>query len=123
MERVSEVLQLPVVIEGSGSLALECQPLKELGFLLGRCAAEGGVLQECPEPWLLGEGWCGFSLSEFESLHVAGDHLPVEDDLQVERLEVDVPGFDQRIQKRDAAFDRRSEEHTSELQSQSNIVC
>ena len=46
MERVSEVLQLPVIIEGSRPFFLEPQLLQKLDFLLGGIAAEGSILKE-----------------------------------------------------------------------------
>src|SRR2546430_5931319 len=84
VERVSEVLQLPVIVEGRRPLALELQPLEKLDFLRGRRAAERRILEEFLEPGLLADRLFGFPLDKLES---------------------------------------RSEEHTSELQSQSNLVC
>src|SRR2546430_665331 len=52
MERVSEVLQLPVIVEGRRPLALELQPLEKLDFLRGRRAAERRILEEFLEPGL-----------------------------------------------------------------------
>src|SRR3972149_8849170 len=52
METVSEVLQLPVVIEGRRPFSRESEVLEKLDFLLGRIAAEGRILQECGEPRL-----------------------------------------------------------------------
>ncbi len=46
MERVSEALPLPVIVQGGRPLALELQPLEKLDFFCGRAAAEGRVLQE-----------------------------------------------------------------------------
>ena len=53
MQRVSEVLQLPIIIERRRPLALEPQPLEEVDFLLRRIAAEGRVLEEGLKPRLL----------------------------------------------------------------------
>src|SRR5438093_5429553 len=99
MERVSEVLQLPVIIERRRPLVLELQPLEKLDFLRGRRAAEGRVLQEFLEPGLLSDRLCGCQLDKCESLRLPGDDAVVQDDLQTERRQVDVPGFDQRIQE------------------------
>src|SRR3989442_16033647 len=73
MERVSEVLQLPVIVEGRRPLALELQPLEKLDFLRGRRAAEGRILQERLEPGLFDEVLFGLELDELELLHVPGD--------------------------------------------------
>src|SRR5438309_9906952 len=97
MERVSEVLQLPVIVEGRRPLALELQPLEKLDFLRGRGAAEGRILKELPQPRLFADGLFGFPLDKLESLHLPRDDAVVQDDLQTERREVDVPGFNQRI--------------------------
>src|SRR5213594_3148853 len=50
MERVSEVLQLPVIVEGRRPRVLEPQLLEKLDFLRSRGAAEGRILKEFLEP-------------------------------------------------------------------------
>jgi hypothetical protein len=55
MERVSEVLYLPVIIERRRPFSFESQLPEKGDFLLGRIAAEGRILQECFEPWLFVE--------------------------------------------------------------------
>jgi len=55
MERVSEVLQLPIIVERRRPLAMELEPLEKLDFLRGRRAAQGPVLQEPLEPRLFDE--------------------------------------------------------------------
>src|SRR5947208_2774497 len=104
MERVSEVLQLPVIVDGRRPLALELQPLEKLDFLRGRRAAERRILEEFLEPGLLADRLFGFPLDKLESLRLPWDDAVVEDNLQTERRQVDVPGFNQRIQERDAVF-------------------
>src|SRR5437773_53747 len=104
MERVSEVLQLPVIVEGRRPLALELQPLEKLDFLCGRRAAERRILEEFLEPGLLADRLFGFPLDKLESLRLPWDDAVVQDNLQTERRQVDVPGFNQRIQERDAVF-------------------
>src|SRR6184192_2133234 len=100
MERVSEVLQLPVIVEGRRPLALELQPLEKLDFLRGRGAAEGRILKELPQPRLFADGLFGFPLDKLESLRLPWDDAVVQDNLQAERRKVDVPRFNQRIQER-----------------------
>src|SRR6266704_870395 len=73
MERVSEVLQLPVIVEGRRPLTLELQPPEKLDFLRGRRAAEGRILQERLEPGLFDEVLFGLELDELKLLHVPGD--------------------------------------------------
>jgi hypothetical protein len=60
MKRVSEVLQLPVVIEGRRPLSAESQFLQKRDFLLDRIAAEGRILKEVFEPRLFIERIFGF---------------------------------------------------------------
>src|SRR6266516_845665 len=105
MERVSEVLQLPVIIEGRRPLALELQPLEKLHFLRGRRAAERRILKEFLEPGLFDEVLFGLELDELKLLHVPGDQSVIENDFQSKGREVDVPRFDQRIQERVAVLD------------------
>src|SRR5881628_745592 len=104
MERVPEALQLPVIVEGRRPLALKRQPLEKLDFLRGRRAAERRILEEFLEPGLLADRLFGFPLDKLESLRLPWDDAVVEDNLQTERRKVDVPGFNQRIQERDAVL-------------------
>src|SRR2546422_3807656 len=53
MQRVPEVLPLPVVVQGGRPRVFEPQLLEKLDFLRGRRAAEGRVLKEFLEPRLL----------------------------------------------------------------------
>ena len=69
MERVSEVLQLPVIVEGRRPRVLEPQLLEKLDFLCGRGAAEGRILKEFLEPWLFA-GRFGLPLDKLESLRL-----------------------------------------------------
>src|SRR5213076_3594942 len=76
----------------------------KLDFLRGRRAAEGRILQEFFEPGLIADRLCGFLFDKRESLRLPGDDAAVQDYLQTERRQVDVPGFNQRIQERDAVL-------------------
>src|SRR2546428_3166808 len=110
MERVSEVLQLPVVVQGRRTLSLELQAPEKFDFLRGRGAAEGGILKELLEAGLVADGLSGLLLDELESLRLPRDDFVVQDDLQTERRQVDVPGLDQRIQERDAVLSGQVED-------------
>ena len=68
MERVSEVLQLPVIIEGSRPLSAESQFLQKRDFLLGRIAAEGRISKKVFEPRLFIERLFGFPFNKPEFL-------------------------------------------------------
>jgi len=77
MERVSEVLQLPVIVEGRRPRVLEPQLLEKLDFLCGRGAAEGRILKEFLESWLFADGRFGFPLDKLESLRLPWDDAVV----------------------------------------------
>jgi hypothetical protein len=73
MERISEVLQLPVIVEGRRPRVLEPQLLEKLDFLRGRGATEGRILKEFLEPRLFADGRFGFPLDKLESLRLPWD--------------------------------------------------
>src|SRR5438034_7632383 len=73
MERVPEVLQLPVIVEGRRPPALELQPLEKRDFLRGRRAAQGRILKEFLEPRLFGDGLFSFPLDIIESLRLRSE--------------------------------------------------
>src|SRR5580658_6879569 len=106
MQRISQVLQLPVIINRGRLPAPEFQRLQELDFLTGRVAAQGRVAQKSFEPWFDRGGWCGLLLGKLKSLQAARGALRVQHDSDAEGLQVDVPGFDYRVQERDAVFSR-----------------
>src|SRR5256886_15592027 len=91
MERVPEILQLPVVVQGGRPLALERQPLEKGDFPRVRAAAEGRVLKEFLEPGLFARRLFGVPLDKRESLRLPWDEAVVQDNLQTERRQVDVP--------------------------------
>ena len=71
MQRVPQILQLPVVIDRGGSFSSQLQSLQKLDFLFGDIAAQGRILQEFFEPRLYAEGVVGFLFDEFKSLRAA----------------------------------------------------
>src|SRR4030095_1034830 len=73
MQRISEVLQLPIIIEGCRPLALKPQPLEEIDFLLRRIAAEGPILEEGLQPRLLVARFFGGPFKKRKFLQVLGD--------------------------------------------------
>src|SRR5437762_12791071 len=95
MERVSEVLQLPVIVEGRRPLALELQQFEKLDFLRGRRAAERRILEELLEPGLLADRLFGFPLDQLESLRLHRAYAVTEDNLQPKRRQVYVTGLHQ----------------------------
>src|SRR5437016_7246434 len=91
MERISEVLQLPVIVEGRRPRVLEPQPLEKRNFLRGCGAAERRILKEFLEPRFFAAGRFGYPLDKLESLRLPCDDAMVQDNLQTKRREVDVP--------------------------------
>src|SRR5712692_10497879 len=87
MQRVSQALQLAVVVEGRRSHVRKPQTFQELDFLRGRGAAERGIFKEFLEPRLLA-GLVGFPLNELESLRLPWGDVGVQDNLQTERRQV-----------------------------------
>src|SRR5688572_17534439 len=100
MERVSQALQLPVVVERGWPISCEFELLEKLDFLRGRIARQGWILQEGLEPRLFVDRSDGFPFHELKFFRVPWCQAAVQDDLHRERREVDVPRFDQRIQER-----------------------
>ena len=73
MQRISEVLHLPIIIEGRRPLALEPQPREEGDFLLRRIAAEGRILEEGCQPRLLVARVCGGPFKKRKLLQMLGN--------------------------------------------------
>ena len=104
MQRVPEVLQLSVVVERAGPPSFESQPSQEFNFVSGHLAAEQGILKEFSEPGFVLLREPRFLFNEFESLRGPRDESVVQHKPNAETREVDVPGFEQRVQERNAAF-------------------
>src|SRR5437899_1356533 len=109
MERVSEVLQFPVVVQCIRPFSLELQLLKKLGLLLGDATAQGNIPQEFFEPRLFLEV-VGFPFNKLKSPGVPRSQATVQNNLHSKRGEVDVPGFNQRIQKSGTVLNRQIED-------------
>src|SRR2546427_2246548 len=97
MQSVSEVLQLPVIIEGSWPLSAEFQFLQKRDFLLGRIAAEGRILEEVFEPGLFIERLVGFAFNKPKFLRGSRGQSAVSDDSHFKRGEIDIPGFNLQL--------------------------
>jgi hypothetical protein len=66
MERISQALQLPVVVERGWAISCEFELLEKLDFLRGRVARQRWILQEGLEPRLFVDGWDGFPFHELK---------------------------------------------------------
>src|SRR5438067_12419329 len=73
MQRISEVLQLSIIIEGRGPLALEPQELEKIEFTLRRIAAKGRIHDERLQPRLLVAWVIGGPFKKLKFLQVLGD--------------------------------------------------
>ena len=110
MQRVTEILELTVVVERRRVLAVEGEPLEEFDFLFSGVGAEDRVAEEGFESGLDGEGAWGGAFHELETLAVAGRETRVQRNLHAERFQVDVPGFDERVDVGNAVVDRDVED-------------
>lgn len=68
MQRVSQVLQLPVIIKRSQPPSFQPYPLQKLDFLVAGIPAERRILEELLKAWLSVEGSIRFAPNEFKSL-------------------------------------------------------
>ena len=67
MERVSQILQLPIIVEWSWPPLYEPQPFQKLDFLAGGIAAERSILEELLKARLYVEGPLRFPFDELKS--------------------------------------------------------
>src|SRR5438552_13584090 len=110
MERVSQVLQFPVIVQRCRPFPRELEISEELDLLCGRIAPQRWILKEGQESWLFVDSRHRRPFDELESLRVPGRQAAVQHDLHAECRKVDIPRFDQRIEKRDAVLDRDVED-------------
>jgi hypothetical protein len=99
MEWVPQILQFPVVVEGGRPSSIEPQVAEKLGLLLGGIAAQGRISKEFFQPRIWLQGSIRLPFNKLESLRILRGQHPVQDDLHAEGRQVDVPGFNQRIQE------------------------
>lgn len=77
MERVSEALQLSIIIKWGWASLLESQASEKDDFLFSRIAAEGSILKEFREAGFWVEGGLRFLFHKLEFLRVPRGHSPV----------------------------------------------
>jgi hypothetical protein len=73
MQRISEVLQLPIIVERGRPLALKSQPFQEVDFLLRSVAPEERILEEGLQPRLLAARVFAIPFKKRKFLQVLGD--------------------------------------------------
>src|SRR3989442_7892590 len=100
MKSGSEVLQLPVIIEGIRPLSAESQFLQKRDFLLGRIAAEGRILEEVFEPGLFIERLVGIAFNKPKFLLGPRLQSAVYDDSHFKRGEIYITRFNQQLSAR-----------------------
>ena len=71
MQRIPQVLQLPVIIDWGRPLASQLQSLEECDFLFRDIATQRPILQELFEARFYGDGLWRLLLCKLESLQVA----------------------------------------------------
>ena len=100
MKRVSQVLKFAIVIQRGRSSVLEAQLFEELDFLQRRICAKRAIFQEFSQSWLFLRGFLSFLFQKFKFLQVHWGDSAIQDDLQGERREINVPRYDQRVEER-----------------------
>src|SRR5688572_14324973 len=106
MEWIPQVLQLPVVVERGRLSTGELERPEKLELFCGRTAAQRRILQKRLEPRLFIHRRGRFPFRKLDSLRGHGRQTAVQHDFDPECREIDVPRFEQRIQKRDAMVSR-----------------
>src|ERR1700746_1625495 len=102
MKRISEALQLAIIIERSWAPPVaEAQLSEKLDFLWRRVSAETTILEKCSQARVLDGLPSRFLLNKFKPFQPCWSNFPIQDDLQAERREIDVPRYNQRIEKSD----------------------
>jgi hypothetical protein len=91
MERVPEVLQLTIVVEGGGAPALEPKLSQKLKLLFRGALAQRGVTKKLFESRFLFETAISFSFDELISPRVLESQSLVEHDIPTEGPKVDRP--------------------------------
>src|SRR5258708_4793123 len=106
MKGVAEVLQLPIIIKRCGFPSSELETFQKFELLFGCIAAEGCILEKRFQSGRLPDRHFSLPLNELEFLPMTSRQSSVQHNVHPESFEVDVPGLDQRIQKRHAVCDR-----------------
>src|SRR5207245_8962322 len=88
VKRVSEILQLAVVIQRGGPSGYEFQFGQKLDFLFRGIAAEGGIFEELLQTWFHVERSFGLPFNKIKSLDVAKREPAVQENLDAKSLEV-----------------------------------
>ena len=104
MQRVSQILQLAVVVAGDRQSAPELQRFEKLDLVFCRTATQGGILEERLESRFFAGRCDSFPFHELESFGVFGRQAPISTQSPSRTAQVDVPGFNQRIEKRRAVL-------------------
>jgi hypothetical protein len=68
MQRVPQILELPVIEQGSGPPASELQGPEEFDLVLGGVGAQGLVIEEPFKAWFQREGLLRFLFDKFKTL-------------------------------------------------------
>ena len=79
------------------------------GFLLGQVTAQGAVPEELLQSRFFVDTLVQFPFDELESAGVARSQSSIQHDLHGEAVQIDVPGFDQRIQEEGTVLDRHGQ--------------
>src|SRR5260370_42235805 len=103
MESVAQFVQFQVIIKLSRAFSVESQLLQKLDFLFGHLPAHGLVTKEFFELSLFLR-LSRFPFDKLKFLCVTRNQSPIQNDFHPEGCEIDIPGFDQRIQEGNAVL-------------------
>jgi hypothetical protein len=106
MERIAQALQFPIVVQLRRPIAGKGQLLEKRELFSRHVAAQSRILEKLAKPGLLVDRRRVLSFDELESLRVSARQSTVQDDFHAEGRQVDIPGLDQRIEKRHAVIRR-----------------
>ena len=106
MERIAQALQFPIVVHLRRPIAGKGQLLEKRELFSRHVAAQSRILEKLAKPGLLVDRRRVLSFDELESLRVSARQSTVQDDFHAEGRQVDIPGLDQRIEKRHAVIRR-----------------
>src|ERR1700733_3649161 len=100
MDGIAEVLQLPVIIDGERAPSFEPERLQEIDFLSGGIAAQGFIPKKLSEAGFHRNGRLRFLFHKLESPELSRSHSAVKPDFHIERIQIDVPVLNQKIEER-----------------------
>jgi len=113
MDRVPEVLQLSVIIDRHRAAFSEFQHLQEGDFFCSGVATERLILEELPEARIEDGGPFRFPFDKLKPLQAARSHYGIENNFHAKGFQIDVPRFNQRLEKQNTILNGGAEDIVS----------